>query len=140
MSTLPCKYCNKKFNPRNKRNIYCSIDCRYFSRMEIDREKYVANHAYFEEARTCIVCGKQFVAKGSEMTRNKSCSEECMAERRRSINRSCKQKEVILHRCGHTRKYEIKKYLIAIFAENGKEKIKEYLAAKNCKSCKSVAC
>ncbi len=132
---MRCNRCKKRFNRRNTRSKYCSTDCRYFSRMEIDRQIYFAKKIPFAENRICIVCSKEFVAKGSEMSRNKSCSQECMTRRREDLRKSYIGKTRIVHSCGHARRYDLKQFLMASLVEEGKEKLKEYFSAKVCSKC-----
>jgi len=55
---LKCKYCNIVFNSKNKKQIYCSKECRRSEEMKIRREK--RKEKLLSSTTYCWYCGKDF--------------------------------------------------------------------------------
>lgn len=49
-----CAYCGKKFDTVDSRKIFCSADCRYWRKLERQRDKNPVYH------RECKECGTEF--------------------------------------------------------------------------------
>ena len=66
--TRVCLTCGKEFEARNGLHIYCTEDCRLFRPHEV----------------TCVVCGKTFETKGTDLTIHKACSLMCRKQASRA--------------------------------------------------------
>jgi len=89
-----CKWCGKEFEPKTKRDRYCSRDCRRLQDNKYKNEYYIKKRAEQRKpTKVCTVCGKEFVP----VTHNQMiCSAECRKiverERQRLYYRSVIQK------------------------------------------------
>lgn len=65
-----CEICNKNYNPRNKKQKYCSVDCQHKSLRKPKLEKIKT---------TCLFCGVEFYTLPNKLEKGKSkyCCRKC---------------------------------------------------------------
>ena len=91
-----CVVCGKHFETLIRTATTCSIECAYKKRTEEQKGSRKKGKTIHLEGsmrhghwkRTCIVCGKEFIAKNAS---TKICSDECRKFRTRERNRKWKQ-------------------------------------------------
>ena len=70
-----CKWCGKEFEPKTKRDKYCSPECRRLNDNDYKNKYYLKKRAEQRNPfRVCKVCGKEFIpVKYNQLI----CSDEC---------------------------------------------------------------